>query len=253
MNITSYKKSLIGLLGNCEQASILDYGCGKGSFIELFITADKKPKSILAVDSDANMITTIRNRFQHSIEEGCILTQIADHPADVDGKFDKIICHNVLECVDNKLAFINAFKNKMTEKSVFVLSHHDFDSAIYNSAFKELTRNLVHHFSDTKQNWMKFSDGQIGRRIPGLINQSVFENNAQIQTWRLVDTIFEQGTYGYLMADMIMAIAQEKFDSVDLKAWHNDLIKKSQRGEFYFAIDLVVVISGSHLSRPQPV
>lgn len=241
-NIPAYKKSLIDLFGDCEQATILDYGCGQGDFIELFIHADKKPKSILAVDSSANMITHIKNHFKSNIDEGSVLTKIIDNPADIVGKFDKIICHNVLECVDNKVDFINAFKSMMTENSVFVLSHHDFDSAIYNSAFKDLSRNLVHCYSDTKQDWMKFSDGQVGRKIPGLINQSVFKRNSKIATWRLVDTIFEQDTYGYLMADMIMEIAKDRFDDAEVKAWHDDLIQKSQRGEYYFAIDLVVSV-----------
>lgn len=239
-HIISYKKSLIDLLGNYEQASILDYGCGKGDFIELFLNSAMEPKTILAVDSDKNMITNIRNRFSSAIDEGKILIEITDNPENLNGKFDKIICHNVLECVDNKIDFINSFKEMMTDDSIFILSHLDFDSAIYNSTFKELSRNLIHCFADTKQNWMKFSDGQIGRKIPGLMNQSVFKNNVKIATWRLVDTVFETGTYGHLMVNMITEVVKDRFNHTELNAWQDDLIQKSQFGEYYFAIDLVV-------------
>lgn len=241
-DVISYKKSLIDLLGNCENEIILDYGCGKGDFVELFLGADKKPKTILAVDSDENMITHIKKRFSSSIDKGILLTKVVDHPADLHETFDKIICHNVLECVDKKLDFINSFADVMAENAVFILSHHDFDSAIYNSAFTELSRNLIHYFSDTKQDWMKFADGQMGRKIPGLINHSVFNRHAKIATWRMVDTTFEQGTYGYLMADMINDVGREKFTNDELKSWRDDLVQKSYLGEYYFAIDLNVAI-----------
>lgn len=240
--IISYKKSLLDLLGNYEHDMILDFGCGNGDFIELILNSDKKPSKILAVDADKNMIANIEKRFSYEMKNGQIQTLISDSPTQLNGKFDKIICHNVLECVGNKLDFINAFKKIMAENSIFILSHHDFDSAIYNSNFKELSRNLVHHFSDTKQDWMRYSDGQMGRKIPGLINHSVFKENTKIQTWRLVETTYSPGTYGYLMADMIMEIANTKFENSDLKAWRDDLEKKSQNAEYYFSIDLVIAV-----------
>lgn len=241
-NIFSYKQRLVSLLGNCNNATILDYGCGNGDFIELLLNTRNKPKEILAVDSSQAMISNVENRFASNIDIGNVKTKLAHSPIELVGKYDKIICQNVLECVDNKLNFINSFKALMAENSIFILSHHDFDSAIYNSAYKALSRDLVHHFSDTQQEWMQYSDGQIGRKIPGLISQSVFKASAKIETWRLVDTKFEPGTYGYLMADMLLEAGKGKFSDAEMCTWRDDLINKSNLGEYYFAIDLVVAI-----------
>lgn len=62
---------------------------------------------------------------------------------------------------------------------------------------------MVHHFSDTQQEWQAFSDGQMGRKIAGLINHSVFNGYAEFNTWRIIDDEFAPGTYGYLMDDMV--------------------------------------------------
>jgi len=240
-NPISHKQKLVDLLQNSKDASILDYGCGKGDFINLLLSNPEPPKLIIAADADPAMMQSISNIFTDPIKRGLVIPKTVSSPSELSGyKFDKVICHNVLECVDDRLAFINSFKSLLNDKATFVLSHHDFDTAIYNSSFKELTRDLVHHFSDTQQEWQTFSDGQMGRKIPGLINHSVFKDCASCTTWRLVDNDFSPGTYGFLMADMMMDVGKGTFNDGEMMAWQQDLVEKSQSGEYYFAIDLVV-------------
>lgn len=242
--ITSHKLKLISLLNNCNNAAILDYGCGKGDFINLLLTCQNPPKAIVAADSDPAMIASITKRFSSQIKYGVVIPKNVSRPAELhEFNFDRIICHNVLECIDDKLAFINSFKPLLNNDAIFILSHHDFDTAIYNSSYKELSRNLVHHFADTKQAWQKYSDGQMGRKIPGLMAHSNFRDAVKCETWRVVDTEFKSGNYGFLMADMLMEVGKGTFSDADMNAWHQDLINKSNQGEYYFAIDLVVAIT----------
>ncbi len=241
-NLFTYKQRLIHCLGNYNNKTILDYGCGNGDFIELLLSNDEKPKLIYAVDSSEEKLTVIHNRFSIEIKKGIIVTRCIESPSALQEKFDGVICHNVLECIDNKLDFINCFEPLLADEGIFILSHHDFDSAIYNSHYKELTRQLVHHFADTQQSWMRYSDGQMGRKIFGLINQSVFREFAEHNTWRLVDTRLEQGSYGLLMANMLIDIGRNKFTETELKAWLEDLEEKNKLNAFYFAIDLVLSI-----------
>lgn len=239
--IFPYKQKLIDLFGNYGDASILDYGCGEGDFVNLLLNGKHTPKKIFAVDSDPKMLSNIQQNFVKPINENILITKLVSHPLELQGvKFDKIICQNVLECVDNKLDFINSFAMLLNKGGIFILSHHDFDSAIYNSSYKFLSRELIHHFSDTQQEWQKNSDGQMGRKLPGLISHSVFQRNAQNETWRLVETKFEAGTYGYLMAEMVMEGGKNSFDKKDMQDWYQDLAHKFSIGEYYFAIDLVV-------------
>ncbi|MBA2649989.1 MAG: methyltransferase domain-containing protein [Legionella sp.] len=241
--VLSHKTKLIGQLGSIQHTNILDYGCGRGDFIELILMSNQKPKSIVAVDSSAEMISHIQQDFSQAITEHLVQTIVCSSPKALSGmKFDKILCHNVLECVDDKLSFINDFGGILADGGTLIISHHDFDSAIYNSAYKENTRALIHHFADAQQSWQTHCDGQMGRQIPGLIASSVFNTHATIETWRIVEKEFQPGNYGFLMAEMITDIAKTTHDATTLKSWISDLEEKNKHQNYYFAIDLVVAV-----------
>lgn len=239
----AYKKMLIERLRSLEGAIVLDYGCGRGDFIDLMLKLAQRPKCIYAVDSNNKSIANIKNCFVPEIKTGMLIPKICITPKDLLGlKFDKIICQNVLECIENKVEFINQLSDILATNGLCILSHHDFDSALYNSSNKDLTRTLIHHFADAKQNWMNCADGLMGRKIPGLVSQSIFKDNASIETWRIVEREFKPGMYGHLMAQMIQDIAKTSYESSDLTSWILDLEQKNFSGQYYFAIDLVVAV-----------
>lgn len=241
--IFNHKLRLVELLDEIQDKTILDYGCGQGDFVNLFLNSERKPKQIFAADSSAETVSKIRNDYLDAVNSGIVIPKMIQNPAELRGNiFDRVICNNVLECVDDKIDFINNFKPLLAPQAIFVVSHHDFDSAIYNSSYKELSRNLVHYFSDTQQVWQKYSDGQMGRKIPGLISQSQFRNDSKCITWRIVENEFKEGMYGFLMATMLMEAGKENFSEADINAWYQDLINKNGSNEYYFAIDLVVAI-----------
>lgn len=241
--VLAHKIKLIDQLGLIQNTSILDYGCGQGDFVELLLRMN--PSSIMAVDSNSSMIADIQQNFAEEITKNLVLTKVCHSPNELSGlKFDKIICHNVLECVENKVDFINDFSSILADKGTAIISHHDFDSAIYNSSYKENTRAHVHHFSDTQQTWQEHCDGQMGRKIPGLIASSIFKNDATVETLRIVETEFKPGNYGFLMAQMITDIAKTAYDTATLKSWILDLEEKNQHQDYYFAIDLVIAKLG---------
>ncbi|MGQ3890271.1 methyltransferase domain-containing protein [Legionella sp. CNM-1927-20] len=242
--ITLYKQNLVKLLGNIQNATILDYGCGKGAFVKLLLTrSDEQPKIIFAVDSSEAMIQSINKTFVKEVELGLVVPKQYSTLSSLEAKkFDRIICNNVLECVNKKLDFINGFKNLLNKNGVFVLAHYDFDSAIYSSQYKELTRNLIHTFADTKQAWQEHCDGQMGRKLPGLVAASLFRETNKCETWRIVEHDFKPGNYGFLMAQLIVDIAQPSFDKQTLQCWLEDLELKGKDRNYYFAIDLNVAV-----------
>lgn len=243
IKVMSHKKKLISMLGDTNGCTVLDYGCGRGDFVELLLNVDSKPQLICAVDSSVAMIDVIGSSFTKEINNGIVIAKVVSDPKAIKGqKFSKIICHNVLECIGDKIEFINKFDALLADYGVFLLSHHDFDSSIFNSNHKNLTRELVHCFADTQQDWQEYFDGQMGRKIPGLVSHSVFKDYVTCQTIRIVETEFKPGNYGYLMTDMLLSVAKSRFDANDLKEWYCDLEALDKNNKYYFAIDLVVAI-----------
>lgn len=241
-SIKTIHRKLIQKLDSVKDATILDYGCGKGGIIKL-LTQDESqiPHFIYAVDSDHEAIKNIEEMYSDKIKKGQIRTQIVANPSQLrHDKFDKIMCHNVLECIETKEFFVQDLYTHLAHNGILVLSHHDFDSAAYNSSFVQLTRNLIHFFSDKGESWQNLCDGQIGRKIPGIFKRAGVDY-FEFETWRIVETTFEKDDYSYLMAQMILAAAKDSFDQTTLNSWIRDLEEKAQNNDFYFAIDVVIV------------
>ncbi|HAT8178954.1 TPA: methyltransferase domain-containing protein, partial [Legionella pneumophila] len=138
VKLASHKKKLLSMLGDIKGCNVLDYGCGRGDFVALLLNSKNKAQLIYAVDSSSEMIDTINSNFSKEISSGVVITKIVSRPQSLEGqKFDKIICHNVLECLEDKIKFINQFDALLDNNGIFLLSHHDFDSAIFNSSYKE--------------------------------------------------------------------------------------------------------------------
>lgn len=238
--IEKIHKNLIQQVGLTTNVSVLDYGCGRGGVVKLLLEQAVPPKSILAVDSDEAVIKRLDDLYPDQIKQGILNTQVIRDPSLLAGqKFDKIICHNVLECVENKEDFVRCLYVLLQANGVLVISHQDFDSAIYNSSYRDLTRKLIHYFSDKGEAWQSQCDGQIGRKIPGIFKRAGIDD-ASVETWRIVETTFTENDYGYLMAQMIIEAAQSDFEQNILDDWMKDLVSKANNNDFYFAIDLVI-------------
>lgn len=238
--IEKIHRKLIEKMGNINNKSILDYGCGRGGLVRMLLDQQFAPRVIYAVDADGAMLRLMEESFADYIHRKKLVTKLCDDPRNLgDTKFDIVVCHNVLECIENKTAFIQSLFGLLNNGGILIISHHDFDSAIYNSFFRDLTRELIHKFADTCQSWQHYCDGQMGRKIPGILQQAGLDNFS-FETWRIVETTFTEQDYGFLMANMIIESIGKNFASHDLQSWKKDLETKANNNEFCFAIDLVI-------------
>ncbi len=233
-------KRLINYFGSIENVIILDYGCGTGGLIKALLEQPKHPKEIYAVDINPTMIEKVNSSFSKDISRGLIKTSVMSDPKELTGTtFDGIFCHNVLELINNKEQFVTALYDLLKKDGSLIISHMDFDSMIYNSAFKELTRKLIHNFPDTKQAWMASVDGQMGRKIPGIIKRAGIEKS-EFETWRWTETTFHEKDYGFLLANLLLDAAANSFDAKELLAWKKDLEEKAKNRDYFFAVDIDV-------------
>lgn len=234
-----YKK-IIDMAGPFDGARILDYGCGSGGIVNIVLQEPIRPQYVLAVDSDKEATDDIEYEYEDEIKKGILKSQLVTSPLDLKGqKFDIIFCHNVLEYIDNKEQFIKDLYDLLSNNGVFILSHQDFDSEIYNSSYRNLTRDLVSYFADHGEVGQKQCDGQVARKIPGIFKRAGIDK-VTFQTWRIVERTFTHDDYGFIITQMIVKSAHQKFKKEDLEKWLKDLEMKARENDYYFAIDMMI-------------
>ncbi|HAU1605827.1 methyltransferase domain-containing protein [Legionella pneumophila] len=234
--------NLLGRLGSISNKNILDYGCGMGDVIPLLISMSNPKGKLNVCDANDNSLQYVKNVFSTYIDEGRLNVQKVNRPNLIKETFEICFCHNVLECLDNKVDFINQLYDRLKENGVLLLSHIDFDSAIYNSSHKDLTRSLIHFYADTQQEWQENVDGQIGRKLNGLFNQSKF-NKFDFDLFRLFETTYDKDSYGYQMSHWITDMVKEKQVNLDSSVWINDLEFLNNNMDYFFAIDVSIIMA----------
>ena len=223
--------------------TVLDLGCGTGKFLSRIRQKIGRNGYLAGVDRAPELINSASSNPEAAAE---LFVQDIDGAslAFPDGRFDRILCHNVIECIVEKPALISECHRCLRPGGKLVLSHHDFDTAVYNSSHKDLTRDIVHCFSDTTQKWQKVSDGQIGRKLGGLIAESPFTHFKRM-THVLTEYDYAPGAYGFAYSQWAVAIAGQdsRFEQSRLDAWQKDLCELSTKGAYYFSINLMAVVA----------
>jgi ubiquinone/menaquinone biosynthesis C-methylase UbiE len=241
-----FHKRLVNILSPAENSRVLDLGCGYGASLAPLL--EKSKRSITAFDTNTEYLAVAQRVYQSEIAQGRL--SIVHQPSDIkilpfeDNTFDYILCQNVIECLPDKKLFIDECYRILKPRGKILMSHHDFDTAIFNSSYKDLTRELVHCFSDTKQAWMDESDGQIGRKLRGIISNSEFKN-ITVETIAETEDSYNESNYGYNFSQWIKEMADENnnFSSKKIDDWLQDLQILSDENKYYFSICWMYVLA----------
>ena len=231
------KAQLVKRLGLKPNMRVLDLGCGRGAALSQLIEAVTDTGSVTAIDRDQDSLDFIQTHFSNHLETKTLQTAQVDLgcpplPYSTD-YFDSILCHNVIESIIDKPALLDECYRILKPGGRLLLSHHDFDTATYNSNFKILNRNLIHIFCDSTQSWQDTSDGQIGRKLAEVIRTSQFKTPFNQKTILVQENSFDPNDYGYQFCSWISVIAQDTPDvsPADLEACSIDLGEKARNGE----------------------
>ncbi len=237
---------LVRLLDIAKEQVILDVGCGAGASIACILQQCSNVSKIIGVDKDEKFLEQIVDTHCEKIKSGCLelIQYDVDQPLPFEQKmFDRIICQNVMECVLNKEQLVDEFYRLLKPDGKVLVSHHDFDTIVFNSSYKDLTRKLIHCYTDTTQEWQKTSDGQMGRKLHGLMNKSNFKNH------HVGSLVFSEGNYadtayGFRMAHWIVEVskASGQFQDHELNEWLEDLKMLDKKGAYFFSINLIYVL-----------
>ena len=112
-----FKKIVWEQLGNPEGKKILDFGSGEG------ITANHfaKKNDVTAIEPSEEMLSTAWKDYKYTQ----IVGDINDLSAFNDETFDIIICHNVLEYIDDKATVVKALARVLKKDGILSIAKHN--------------------------------------------------------------------------------------------------------------------------------
>lgn len=237
---------LVDLMEIQNNHKVLDLGCGHGNTL-MYIARKLTTGVAIGADIDEELLAVAEKLLSKDIKRGAVELIKADISKELPfqaNTFDRIVCHNVLECIPDKVKFLNNCYNLLNKDGILVISHSDFDTHIYNSSNIELTRKLIHNYSDTTQDWMEVSDGMIGRKLNGIFKKTKFKKFDPV-VYVMSNYQYEPLQYGYRIAQDIIKVAKDskKFSDKEISNWSKDLEDKSKIGEYYFSGNINIIIA----------
>ena len=112
-----FKRIVWAQIGDLKGLSILDFGSGEG------ITADHyaENNSVTAVEPSEEMLSSAwkDHEYKQIIGDASVLSKYADHT------FDFIICHNVLEYIDDKQRTVNELARVLKQDGRLSIVKHN--------------------------------------------------------------------------------------------------------------------------------
>ncbi|WP_299391613.1 methyltransferase domain-containing protein [Pelagibius sp.] len=237
-----FHKLLVQLAGVTATSQVLDVGCGVGRTLN---EAVRIARRTVGIDNNERFLGRARQSLAAALDDGRLELATVDLNQGplpfAEESFDSIICQNVLECIRDKPALIAACCRALKPGGVFLLSHHDFGGVMLNSADTALTRDIVVRYADSAQDWMDAADGEVGRKLPGLMGSADFAEMTT-ETRQLVGLSFAEGTSARAYCiDAAKTAVRSGLAEADVDRWLGDLDALDRRGAFYLAIPWVYV------------
>lgn len=242
-----FHRYLVDLLEIDKTDKILDLGCGHGQTLLYIANKLNKGGRVIGLDNDDKLLAVAEKVLKDVILEKKIELVKFDISKNLPfsaESLNKIVCHNVIECIPDKAHFIDECYRVLKKSGILIVSHTDFDTQIYNSSFPELSRSLVHNYCDTQQEWMEVCDGMIGRKLFSILKKSKFKD-IKSKVYVMSNTSYKPLEYGYRIAQDIINVAKKskKFSRTELNEWLEDLKDKDKKGEFFYSSNTYIVIA----------
>lgn len=240
-------QAIVDYLEPTDDDVLLDLGCGNGVTM---VTAVKRvpPLRVIGLDVDAEALAVAAAWLDESGGRFELIEADLSKPLPVaDASVTKVVCHDVVELLEDPMALVLEARRAMRPGAISVWSHTDFDSVVVNGADVVLTRRVVHANADYTAPHMGHSDGQMGRKLAGLIARSPLERvalGAQVlQRAELVGPA--RARIDDMVGNLRIAARAGEIDVTleDLESWMASLEAANERGEFFYAQTAYTVVA----------
>ena len=232
---------LVDSLHLTEGQTLLDLGCGQGGTLRCAV--DQVPEiSVIgldlsrpALDRAMKLLSDADARFD------CV--DLSQPLPLLDGTIDRIVCHNVLECLADPEALLSEAARILAPGGRAVWSHVDFGGIIVNASDESANRTVLATYADLAQPWMNGNvDGLMGRKLPGLVRQSPFQIDAvRIHTSAAVES---EADALERLDEIVMALTSSPDCGLTpsfVAAWRSDIDELAASGRFFFMEPTILV------------
>jgi SAM-dependent methyltransferase len=235
---------LAGLIDPAPGERVVDLGCGEGAVLEL-VLAHLDGGVAVGVDLDEEALRALTS------VSGVVGSRASPVAADLarplplaDRSIDAVFCHDVLELLPDADALLREVWRVLRPGGRLVLGHADFDTAVFAGADVELTRRLVHLYTDTQQSWMPRAEGTIGRRLPEIVLRSPLALGRVTARVLLTRSLHEGGFGRFAVDHLVGALTEAGAASPEeLTGWRADLEAAADRGAFLLSLNDYVVLA----------
>jgi SAM-dependent methyltransferase len=228
---------LLGIAGTdpAEPLALADLGCGDGVTLEVLL--ERTGGLLVGVDAAEPALVEAAARLGGS----AVALLAADLTARLplrDGSLDAALCHNVLESLPDPDAFLVEVHRVLRPGGSLVLSHPDYDTMVFTAPDLELTRQLVHAYCDTQQDWMGSVNGTIGRWLHDIAARSPLEVEL-VAASTVLSRGFQAPMLGYMFAHHVVEVLRRAgaFSDRVLDGWLDSLAEVDGRGAFLWSIN----------------
>lgn len=224
-----------------KRYDVLDIGCGSGDLLGLISSYVASESTLVGVDTMRKPIDQARGLYPNIDFRQ---EKFVDSFSFCDASFDIVVSVDTLECIPNKSALVAEAARILRPTGSIIFSHWDWDTQVYNSEHKEIIRKFVAEFCDWQQSWMDVSDGQMGRRLWGLLEGSGMFTGA-IESFTLLETLYEKDRYGFdRLHDLAGLVKTGRIDETEYDMIRGEMKALAESKRYFYSLNSYIYFGG---------
>lgn len=224
--------------------SVLDIGCGGGEAVAFVAERVGPSGHAIGLERSAASVAKLCARYP-VIELPALSFQSGEAEAlpFADESFAAVLCVNVLEAILDRPRALAEMLRVLKPDGRILLAHDDYESQAYAGADRDLTRRAVSAYANSTFKSYPTSDGQMGRQLWSLFASAGFLE-PEVRVLPLVNTKYREPFFGWVhaqfTADFVATVSD--LTQAEIDRWHRELAAASQRGTYFYCVNLYVCL-----------
>ncbi len=236
---------------------LLDLGCGNG--FTLATAASRVAEiSLIGIELDSDALAAAASWLGES-DARCHWFQgdVGDPLPLSDQTVTRVVCHDVLEYLDDPGALLVEAERVMRPGALSVWSHVDYGGIIIGGADRLLTRRITDAYADASYLGLDRSDALMGRRLTSIVDKSPLRRR-DVDASVLIATEMA-GPAKHRTLDIAATVRRSArrgevdLSLEDIDGWVSSLVAADEQGEFFYSHTAFLVTAEAGAAAAAPV